>query len=182
MTRPFNANWDIVEYLEENLHMYSDYGPSTLNETWGCALFSVFPIVRADREVLPSPEGENACLIDATIDFHGTLVDIIGVHFGNTEHVLDRELQADEIASRARAKARAARKTMWLGYLTDHPQGPNYEKVTRAGLVDVSPQDIERYCIYLFHIGLQPEGYERIEIGEVSDTQISIANFHIPPG
>jgi len=179
-TRPFNTNWDIVEYLEEALHMYSDYGPSTLNETWGCALFSYFPIVRADREVLPSPEGENACLIDATIDVHGTLVDIIGVHFGNTEHVLDRELQADEVATRARAKVKANRKTIWLGYLTDRQTGPNYKKITQAGLVDVSPQVQGRYCIYLFHIGMQPDGFQIVNVGDITDTDIQIANFHIP--
>jgi len=178
--RPFNANWDIVEYLEENLHMYSDYGPSTLNETWGCALFSYFPIVRADHEVLPSPEGENACLIDATIDVHGTPVDIIGVHFGNTEHVLDRELQADDVARRAMAKSKAKRKTVWLGYLTDKPNGPNYNKITSAGLVDVSPEEKNRYCIYLFHIGLDPKDFERVDVGEVTDTEIQIANFYFP--
>lgn len=42
--RPFTGNRDIVEYLQESLHMYSDFGPSTMNETWGCALLSVYPI------------------------------------------------------------------------------------------------------------------------------------------
>jgi hypothetical protein len=40
--------------------------------------------------VLSSPEGENACLIDATLNVDGLLVDVIVVHDGNTEHVLDR--------------------------------------------------------------------------------------------
>lgn len=48
LLRPLNltllANWDVVEYLEEHLHMYSDYGPPTTTESWGCALLSAFPI------------------------------------------------------------------------------------------------------------------------------------------
>lgn len=88
--------------------MYSDYGPSTLNDTWGCALLTVFPIgisyctsvpfffvllinlVRVDRVNQPSPDGEVACLIDATLDVNGQLIDVIVTHFGNTEHYRDR--------------------------------------------------------------------------------------------
>lgn len=58
-TRPFLGNRDIVEYLQDQLHMYSDYGPSTVNETWGCAMLSVFPIgllsPRFESFVLISP-------------------------------------------------------------------------------------------------------------------------------
>jgi len=178
-TRPFNYNWDIVEYLEENLRMNSDYGPSTMNETWGCALFSVFPIVRADHETLPSPEGENACLIDATLNVGGKLVDVIGVHFGNTEHVLDRELQADDIVTRVLAKSQSKRPTVWLGYLTDKMSGPNYNKITRAGLVDVSPSYIDRYCIYLFHMFMKPENFQIVNVGVITDTDIQIADFYL---
>jgi len=99
--RPFNGNHDLVEYLENHLHYYSSYGPSTMNDTWGCALLSAFPIgstlcffvnrlVRDDTINLPSPEGEVACLIDATLDVQGKLVDVISVHFGNTQHFWDR--------------------------------------------------------------------------------------------
>jgi len=179
-TRPFNTNWDIVEYLEENLHMNSDYCPATMNETWGCALFSIFPIVRADHETLPSPEGENACLIDATLNVGGNLIDVIGVHIGNTEHVLDRELQADDIATRVAAKSKANRPTVWLGYLTDKPGGPNYNKITKAGLKDVSPQQTDRYCIYLFHMGMKPQNWETVIVGDITDTDIQIADFYLP--
>ena len=47
ITRPFNGNRDLVEYLVDQMHMYADYGPSTINETWGCALLSAFPIGEA---------------------------------------------------------------------------------------------------------------------------------------
>lgn len=48
--RPFNGNHDVVEYLENQLHYYSSYGPSTMNDTWGCALLSAFPIGMKDQE------------------------------------------------------------------------------------------------------------------------------------
>jgi hypothetical protein len=52
--------------------------------------FFNFNLVRDDVINLPSPEGEVACLIDATLDVQGTLVDVISVHFGNTQHFWDR--------------------------------------------------------------------------------------------
>eukprot|EP01125_Pyxidicula_operculata_P001656 TRINITY_DN11494_c0_g1_i1.p1 TRINITY_DN11494_c0_g1~~TRINITY_DN11494_c0_g1_i1.p1 ORF type:complete len:669 (-),score=171.48 TRINITY_DN11494_c0_g1_i1:157-2163(-) len=178
ITRPFNGNRDIVEYLTQHLHMYSDYGPATMNETWGCALFSIFPIVRADHETLPSPEGENACLIDATLDVNGEKVDIIAVHVGNTEHVLDRELQAADMAQRVRQKVADKRKVIWLGYLTDKPRGNNYQKLINAGLVDVAPNEYNRYCIYLFHHGMDVKNFQRIDVGDITDTEIQIADFY----
>jgi len=90
-----------------------------------------------------------------------------------------RELQADEIASRVLAKSKILRKTVWLGYLTDKPGGPNYNKITKAGLIDVSPQKMDRYCIYLFHMGLRPENFEIVPVGDVTDTDISIADFYL---
>lgn len=44
INRIFNGNRDVMEWLEEKLHMYADYGPGTLNHTWGCGLLSAFPI------------------------------------------------------------------------------------------------------------------------------------------
>lgn len=53
LTRPFTDNWDIVNYLSETLGLHSDFGPSTLNNTWGCALLSAYPIVHVERWMLP---------------------------------------------------------------------------------------------------------------------------------
>ena len=71
-----------------------------------------YPIVRAEEIILPSPEGELACLVDATIRFppsaldssrdvkenevesdEGREVDFLVTHFGVWEDPLDRELQ-----------------------------------------------------------------------------------------
>jgi hypothetical protein len=113
MMRFFNGNRDFVEYLENTMQFYTDYGPSSLNDTWGCSLISAYPIgmlrhsttissqslVRAEHVVLPSPEGETACLIDATLNASGRLVDIINVHIGNTQHFWDRYVQMFSFSS-----------------------------------------------------------------------------------
>lgn len=39
---------------------------------------------------MPSPDGEIACYIDATLEVKGELVDVMVAHDGNTEHVRDR--------------------------------------------------------------------------------------------
>lgn len=49
---------------------------------------------------------------------------------------------------------------MWLGYLTDRPGGVNYKKLIAAGLEDVSPDEQERYCLYLFHMGMEISDFE----------------------
>jgi len=36
--------------------MESDFGPSVLKHTFGCALLSAYPIVESQQLVLPSPE------------------------------------------------------------------------------------------------------------------------------
>ena len=35
LARLYNSNWDIVDFLQQKLKMYSDYGPSTLQDLWG---------------------------------------------------------------------------------------------------------------------------------------------------
>jgi endonuclease/exonuclease/phosphatase family metal-dependent hydrolase len=177
--RPFNANWDVVEYLEEHLHMRSDYGPPTTKETWGCALLTVFPVVRSFRSIMPSPTGETACFIDATILVQGEEIDVIVSHFGNTQHVIDRNLQAKFEAERIAKKRAEGRKMVWLGYLTDRPHGSSYELITKAGAVDAAPGH-DRYCLYLFHMGMETNNFERYDTGMVSDTEIQIADFYLP--
>lgn len=59
---------------------FMDYGPSPSRHTWGCSLISRHPIVKAERLVLPSPDGEIACAIDATLDVHGQLIQVLVCH------------------------------------------------------------------------------------------------------
>ena len=87
------GNRDVPLMVAEELNMYIDYGPRTRDATWGCALLSKFPITRSTHHLLPSPEGELACAIHATLDVNGDAIDVLVAHNGQEETPLDRELQ-----------------------------------------------------------------------------------------
>lgn len=179
MMRFFNGNRDFVEYLENTMNFYTDYGPSSLNDTWGCSLVSAFPIVRADHVVLPSPEGETACLIDATLNATGKLVDIINVHIGNTQHFWDRVQQIDDIVQRVKAKAAVNRPTILLGYLTTHKMSALYNALIRAGLSDSLPDSStsDRYCLYHLYMNLKASKLQRVQGHGISDTELQHAKY-----
>ena len=94
------GNRDVPMMVAEELNMYLDYGPRTRDSTWGCALLSKFPIVKSKHYLLPSPVGELACAIHATLDVGGSHVDVLVAHNGQEETPLDRELQVHAEAAR----------------------------------------------------------------------------------
>jgi hypothetical protein len=67
-------NRDITEWISSKLHWfvsfcsvffltcffprYSDFGPTSAQNTWGCAFLSAYPIESVDRIIMPSPDGE----------------------------------------------------------------------------------------------------------------------------
>jgi endonuclease/exonuclease/phosphatase family metal-dependent hydrolase len=174
--RLFNGNRDVTEWLQEKLHMYLDYGPGTNTHTWGCAILSAYPFKRVERVVLPSPDGENACLIDVTIDMNGQDVDIIMAHFGNTEHVRDRHLQTEDSYKRLKARVDAGKKVAWLGYFTSAPGSVNYNKIMSTGVIDTTDSK-DRYCEYIWYKNMKLKEFKRIAQGHVSDTEIQYAEF-----
>lgn len=138
VSRPFFGNIDLVEFLSTELHMYSDFGPATSTNTFGCALLSRFPILRAEHVVLPSPFGELACLIVADLDLGDPAAPPLRVvvsHFGNTEDEEDRRLQTLALADLVRQQPRDA-GLLVMAYLTTFPNGPNFKVLLDAGLVD----------------------------------------------
>lgn len=175
LMRIFSGNRDVVEWLETELHMYSDYGSSTLNHTWGCALLSAFPILRAHHINLPSPEGENACLIDAELDVNGHVVNVMVSHFGNTEDELDRKLQTEETYNHI-MRVPEGRPFVWLGYFTATPYSENYYKIMQTGVKD-STNDRDRYCEYIWYKNFEKRVFKRINEGDVSDTEIQYIEF-----
>jgi endonuclease/exonuclease/phosphatase family metal-dependent hydrolase len=131
MQRVTNGNRDIVEYMAYHLgYRYTDFGPTTLDSTFGCALISRFPIVRSERMVLPSPMGELACLIHAWVEvLPGTIVHVYVGHWGNTEHVQDLVLQSDILG---RLAMKYAGPSVFLGYLTTPVGYKNYYRMIQS--------------------------------------------------
>jgi len=174
--RHFMGNRDIIEWLADELHYYSDFGPSTAENTWGCALLSVYPIIRVDRVVMPSPEGELACLINADVKVNNTLVNVIVSHFGNTEDKLDLELQANYLANLIAAKKDSFSPTVFIGYLTMEPFSERYVQLMQAGFRD-SSNSLDRYCLYILYKDLQVLNFERYDKGDISDTEAQVGTF-----
>ncbi|EFA85788.1 putative transmembrane protein [Heterostelium album PN500] len=175
LSRIMTSNRDLVEWLASELHMHSDFGPAPSQNTWGCALLSIFPIESSKHVILPSPEGELACLIDAIIRVDGVAVNVIVTHFGNTEDKLDRKLQAEGAA--AIVSSNNNMPTVFLSYITEKTGGDNYKTLLAAGLEDTTT--LKRYCEYVFYRGLEMTKFERWSCGEISDTEGQLTNFKI---
>jgi len=176
MSRIITGGRDMVEFLEEHLNMYSDFGPNTAKSTWGCGLLSKFPIETVKRIILPSPEGELACLIDANIRVDDQLVNVIVTHFGNTEDQLDRQLQTKGLADIARQQTLPM---IVLSYITDKPKSKNYYEILSSGLQDTTDQQ-NRYCEYIFYKGLNMVSFERWGGGTISDTEAQYGKWTLP--
>eukprot|EP01116_Phalansterium_solitarium_P016235 TRINITY_DN3731_c0_g1_i1.p1 TRINITY_DN3731_c0_g1~~TRINITY_DN3731_c0_g1_i1.p1 ORF type:complete len:918 (+),score=269.31 TRINITY_DN3731_c0_g1_i1:101-2854(+) len=176
--RIFLENNDFTEYLGGALHFNTDYGPATSTMTWGCAMLTVFPILRSERIVLPSPFGELACLIDADVDVNGTSVNVIVTHFGNTEDVIDLDLQTQYLSDMMAAKREKFAPTIMIGYLTTPPYGPNWMRIMNSGILDTLPSH-DRYCEYVLYKDLKLTSFVRIDKGNISDTEAQVATFSL---
>ncbi len=176
--RHFMGNRDVIQWLAEELHFYSDYGPSAAQNTWGCALLSVWPIERSERVVMPSPEGELACLIDADLDIQGTSVNVIVAHFGNTEDTLDLKLQADYLEGLISVKKNTFTPTIFIGYLTMEPYSERYAQLMQAGFRDTS-NSLDRYCLYILYKDLKYIKFDRYPHGDISDTEAQVATLEL---
>lgn len=178
LTRVFTGNRDLVEYLAAHLHYYSDYGPETRENTWGCALLSLYPIVRADHILMPSITGELACAIDATLDVDGTHVDVIVAHFGNFEDFIDRKLQSEYVRDLVGSKPEN-RPVIFLGYVVTEPWGENFKIITATGFQDSAPHYLDRWCQYIFFKNLRKLSFKNRSVGKISDTEFQWARFSL---
>lgn len=173
------GNRDSTQLLAEELGMYVDYGPGPNKHTWGAALLSKFPIVESKHHLLPSPVGELAPAIHATIDMYGQLVDVFVFHSGQEEDPEDRRLQSEYLAQ---LMGSTSRPSILLSYLVTKPLQGNYNTYVSAksGMHDVDPTDWDRWCEYILFKGLKRVGYARLSRSTITDTELQVAKFVIP--
>ncbi|KAK4549214.1 hypothetical protein LTR36_007672 [Oleoguttula mirabilis] len=178
LQRIIMGNRDTTQYLAESLGMWVDYGPGPNKHTWGAALLSKFPIVNSTHHLLPSPVGELAPAIHATIDAYGTLVDVFVFHSGQEEDAEDRRLQTAYLSE---LMGRSTRPSILLSYLVVTPGEGNYNTYVgeRSGMKDVDATDWDRWCEYILYKGLRKVGYARISRGTVTDTELQVAKFAV---
>ncbi|GAA5895793.1 hypothetical protein JCM8208_005089 [Rhodotorula glutinis] len=191
--RMVGGNRDITQFISHSLNMpYVDLGPGPQKNTWGAALISKFPILRSSHHLLPSPNGELAPAIFATLDMYGVEVDVVVAHNGQEEDPLDRELQSAELARLLRESW--PRPALFLGYLVTHPHAEKpapYRYLVEDGrMLDINADDHDRWCQYLFYRGLHRTGYARLNRGSnpsVTDSEVQLGKYvvplaHPPPG
>ena len=173
------GNRDTSQFLAEDLGMYVDYGPGPNKHTWGAALLSKFPILNSTHHLLPSPVGELAPAIHATLDVYGTLVDVFVFHSGQEEDPEDRRLQSEYMA---KLMGSSPRPSILLSYLVTRPLEGNYNTYVSqtSGMKDVDPTDWDRWCEYILYKGLRRTGYARISRSTITDTELQVAKFVVP--
>ncbi|MCJ1366922.1 hypothetical protein MMC16_006053 [Acarospora aff. strigata] len=176
LQRIIMGNRDTTQFLAEDLGMYVDFGPGPNKHTWGAALLSKFPILNSTHHLLPSPAGELAPAIHATLDVHGELVDVVVFHSGQEEDVEDRRLQSEYLS---RLMGDSPRPLVLLSYLVTQPQQGNYNThvSARSGMRDIDPSDWDRWCEYILYKGLKRTGYARVSRSTITDTEIQVGKF-----
>ncbi len=179
LQRIIMGNRDTTQFLAEDLGMYVDYGPGPNKHTWGAALLSKFPILNSTHHLLPSPVGELAPAIHATLDVYGTLVDVFVFHSGQEEDPEDRRLQSEYLA---KLMGSTSRPSVLLSYLVTKPLEGNYNTYVSniSGMHDVDPTDWDRWCEYILFKGLRRTGYARVSRSTITDTELQVAKFVVP--
>ncbi|KAL2375201.1 hypothetical protein RJZ57_000332, partial [Blastomyces gilchristii] len=176
LQRIIMGNRDTTQFLAEDLGMYVDYGPGPNKHTWGCALLSKFPILNSTHHLLPSPVGELAPAIHATLDMYGEHVDVVVFHSGQEEDPEDRRLQSEYLS---KLMAESTRPLILLSYLVTKPLEGNYNTyVSEAnGMKDIDPSDWDRWCEYILYKGIKRTGYARVSRGTITDTELQVGKF-----
>ncbi|XBW37824.1 hypothetical protein QEN19_003399 [Hanseniaspora menglaensis] len=177
--RPLMGNRDLVQTLAHKLNMYYDYGPGPNKHTWGCILLSKYPIVKSTHHLLPSPVGELAPAIYATLQLDDDkFIDVFVFHSGQEEDVEDRYLQSKYMQN-LMGSTPENRGTILLSYLVTEPHVDNYNNYVslESGMKDIEPKDSDRWCEYILFKNLQKIGYSRLARGDITDTELQIGRF-----
>ena len=174
LQRIIMGNRDTTQFLAEDLGMYVDYGPGPNRHTWGAALLSKFPISNSTHHLLPSPVGELAPAIHATLDAYGELVDVVVFHSGQEEDPEDRRQQSEYLA---KLMKESPRPLILMSYLVIKPQEGNYNTYVgeKSGMKDIDPSDWDRWCEYLLYKGIKRSGYARVSRSTITDTELQVS-------
>ncbi|CAN8105366.1 unnamed protein product [Discula destructiva] len=180
LQRVIMGNRDTTQYLAEDLGMYVDYGPGPNKHTWGAALLSKFPILNSTHHLLPSPVGELAPAIHATIEAYGQLVDVFVFHSGQEEDPEDRRLQTEYLSKLMGSVTN--RPAILLSYLVTKPKQGNYNTYVSdiSGMHDIDHTDWDRWCEYILYKGLKRTGYARVSRSTITDTELQVGKFVVP--
>ncbi|CZS97954.1 related to CWH43-putative sensor/transporter protein [Rhynchosporium agropyri] len=178
LQRIIMGNRDTTQFLAEDLGMYVDYGPGPNKHTWGCALLSKFPIVNSTHHLLPSPVGELAPAIHATLDVWGEFIDVFVFHSGQEEDPEDRRLQTEYLS---KLMGSTPRPSILLSYLVTKPWYGNYNTYIseESGMYDIDPTDWDRWCEYILYKGLKRTSYARVSRSTITDTEIQVGKFKV---
>ncbi|KAI9037644.1 putative integral plasma membrane protein [Aspergillus affinis] len=170
------GNRDVTQVLAEEMGMYADFGPGPNKHTWGSALLSKFPIVNSTHHLLPSPVGELAPAIHATLDMYGELVDVVVFHSGQEEDPEDRRLQTEYLS---KLMGESPRPLILLSYLVTKPLEGNYNTYVSdlSGMKDIDNTDWDRWCEYILYKKLKRTGYARVSRDSITDTEIQVGKF-----
>ncbi len=174
LQRIIMGNRDTTQFLAEDLGMYVDAGPGPNKHTWGAALLSKFPILNSTHHLLPSPVGELAPAIHATIDAYGEHIDVIVFHSGQEEDPEDRRLQSEYLAN---VMKESPRPLILLSYLVIEPQKGNYNTYVgeKSGMKDIDGSDWDRWCEYILYKGIKRSGYARVSRSTITDTELQVS-------
>ena len=174
LQRIIMGNRDTTQFLAEDLGMYVDFGPGPDKHTWGSALLSKFPILNSTHHLLPSPVGELAPAIHATLDAYGEHIDVVVFHSGQEEDPEDRRLQSEYLA---KLMKESPRPLILLSYLVVKPQEGNYHTYVgeKSGMKDIDPSDWDRWCEYILYKGIKRSGYARVSRSTITDTEIQVS-------
>ena len=182
LQRIIMGNRDTTQFLAEDLGMYVDYGPGPNKHTWGAALLSKFPIVNSTHHLLPSPVGELAPAIHATLEAYGEFIDVVVFHSGQEEDPEDRRLQSEYLA---KLMKECPRPLILLSYLVIQPGEGNYNTYVgeKSGMRDIDPSDWDRWCEYILYKGLKRTGYARVSRSTITDTELQVGAIsnHMTP-
>lgn len=177
--RTLMGNRDLIQTLANDLNMYYDYGPGPNKHTWGCILLSKFPIIHSEHHLLPSPVGELAPAIKATLEIaNGKYIDVFVFHSGQEEDPEDRYLQAKYMQNLMGSSAEK-RGAVLLSYLVTEPHHDNYNIYVsdESTMRDIEPLDDDRWCEYILYKNMQKLGYARLARGDITDTELQVGRF-----